>query len=153
MSLKRHPALRPFSRDHVIGLFHAHQLMWLSEGRARFDLATTMTNFRLAWEEEILKHFADEEMLLQSLAVRPESIDQLISDHKAIRLSVSNLLGTQEPELVACYNTGKMLEQHIRWEEHVFFPEIEQLLSPSQLQVLEEETRLLERACKRSQDV
>ncbi|MBU6453962.1 MAG: hypothetical protein KGS72_19440 [Cyanobacteria bacterium REEB67] len=57
MSLKRHPALQPFSREHLTGLFHAHQLMWLSNGRARQDLLTTVTNFKQAWEDEIFFAF------------------------------------------------------------------------------------------------
>ena len=150
MSLKRHPALQPFSRDHVVGLYHAHQLMWLGQERARCDVETTVRNFQQAWEAELMSHFAGEEELLMELPIRQIGKDKLFSDHTELRTLCSRLFDSVAPDLQLCYETGHKLEQHIRWEEHEFFPEIESSLSEVQLEVLSTRTKEFEGARMRS---
>lgn len=150
MSIIRHPSLQPFSRDHVVGLFHAHQLKWLAEGRARFDKETTVRNFQRAWIEELTVHFDDEETLLANLPIRQESIDRLFAEHKQLRLLAEDLLSAQEAPLADCVKIGTLLDDHIRWEEHDFFPEIENSLSELQIEELAKETRILDSARKRT---
>jgi hemerythrin-like domain-containing protein len=141
MSLKRHPALQPFSREHLTGLFHAHQLMWLSNGRARADLATTVANFKNAWEDEISLHFAEEERLFADMPVTAESLTRLLQEHEAIRQLTASLFVAQPDDTELCLRFGQMLTDHIRWEERQFYPEIEQALSDVALAALAEETR------------
>lgn len=153
MSIKRHPALQPFSRDHVVGLYHAHQLMWLSGGRARCDAQTTVRNFLHAWDSELISHFAGEEELLAMPPVKEASINKLFADHNELRtlcLKLLNALDLPEPDLDLCKQTGQKLEQHIRWEEHEFFPEIEQALSETQLAELSAKTQEFEKPRRRS---
>lgn len=149
MSIKRHPALQPLSRDHVIALFHAHQLMWLSTERSRYDATTTVQNFQKAWEEELLPHFGHEERLLPPLAVSTDSIERLLSDHSMIRQLVFDLLKAQnEPDVALCLKVGSTLEKHVRWEEHELFPEVERSLSVAELAELQEKTKLIDVARK-----
>jgi hemerythrin-like domain-containing protein len=141
MSLKRHPALQPFSREHLTGLFHAHQLMWLSNGRARADLATTVANFKNAWDDEISLHFSEEERLFSDLPVTAESLARLRQEHDAIRDLTTSLFVAKADDQELCLRFGQMLNDHIRWEERQFYPEIEQALSEAGLAALGEETR------------
>lgn len=147
MSLKRHPALQPLSRDHVIALFHAHQLMWLSTGRARFDAITTVNNFRKAWANEIIPHFGNEERLLPQLPIRAESISRLLTEHASIRQLISSM-HDGEPDLDLCSRIGNAIERHVRWEEHELFPEVERSLSQPQLDELQEQTKPIDEARK-----
>jgi hemerythrin-like domain-containing protein len=141
MSLKRHPALQPFSREHLTGLFHAHQLMWLSNGRARADLLTTVANFKQAWDDEIALHFAEEERLFFDLPVKAESLARLVQEHNSIRDLTQALFIATRQDQELCLRFGQMLTDHIRWEERQFYPEIEQALSEAALEKLGEETR------------
>jgi hypothetical protein len=148
MSLKRHPALQPFSREHVVGLFHAHQLMWLSNGRARFDMPTTVANFSRAWNQNISEHFTNEEIILAPLAVTRESIARLMSEHQDVRQKCGELFTSTQLTEQLCYQVGRALELHIRWEEHHFFPEIENTLSEQDLTVLAARTQAMEDVAK-----
>lgn len=145
MSIKRHRALQPFSRDHVVGLYHAHQLMWLKDGRSRCNAPTTVRNFLQAWDAELISHFAAEEDLLAQLPIKEASKNKLFADHNELRtlcLKLLNSIESPEPEL--CTETGQKLEQHIRWEEREFFPEIEEVLSEEELCALAEKTKEFE---------
>jgi hemerythrin-like domain-containing protein len=144
MSLKRHPALQPFSREHLTGLFHSHQLMWLSNGRARADLLTTVASFKKAWDDEIALHFAEEERLFADLPVAAESLARLRLEHDAIRALTTTLFAAKEEDKALCLRFGQMLTDHIRWEERHFYPEIEQALSEDGLAALAEETRQID---------
>lgn len=151
MSIKRHPALQPFSRDHVIALFHAHQLIWLSEGHARHDAVTTVTNFQQSWKEEIFPHFKNEESLLPPLPVHAESIERLRAEHKSIIELIMKLeKDNGQPDIELCKKLGQTLVDHIRWEEHELFPEVEQSLSDPELDELQEKTKLIDIARKHS---
>jgi hemerythrin-like domain-containing protein len=151
MSLKRHPALQPFSREHVMGLYHAHQLMWLSNGRARCDIKTTIANFSRAWSDNLSEHFASEEIILGPLPIKAQSIAQLMSEHRSLRQMFSDLFSQPDPSEELCFQAGHALEQHIRWEEHHFFPEIELTLSDEDLEALASRTEAMAGARKHSQ--
>jgi hemerythrin-like domain-containing protein len=148
MSLKRHPALQPFSREHVIGLYHAHQLMWLSNSRARCDMATTITNFSRAWKDNLSEHFASEEIILGPLPIKSQSITQLMSEHRELRQMFRDLFSQKDPSVELCLQAGRALEQHIRWEEHHLFPEIELALGEEDLRTLAARTEAMEVARK-----
>lgn len=151
MSIKRHPALQPFSRDHVVALFHAHQLVWLSEGHARYDAITTVSNFQGAWREEVFPHFKNEETLLPPLPVSAASTERLLAEHRMLIDLIEELeTDVKQPDIDLCKKLGQALIDHIRWEEHEFFPEVEQSLSEPELDELQEKTKLIDEARKHS---
>lgn len=127
-----------------MGLFHAHQLMWLQNGRARFDLVTTIANFLQAWNGEISTHFNSEEVILVPLHVSASSKSRLLAEHRDVRQKSTELFAAASPSIDLCYSVGSALEQHIRWEEHEFFPEIEAALNDTELAALAAETKQME---------
>lgn len=151
ISIKRHPALQPLSRDHVIALYHAHQLIWLSEGHARHDAVTTVGNFREAWVAEVFPHFKNEEHLLPPLPVSATSIERLLTEHRLLVDLIMQLDKQEQPDIDLCKKLGQALVDHIRWEEHELFPEVERSLSPAELDKLQEQTRLIDIARKHSE--
>lgn len=126
--MKRHPALEPFSRDHNDGLILARML--------EEDRPGAMEEFRQAWSEELEDHFAEEEKLLGPCCTKDE-MDQLMAEHESIRRAA--FCETPDPKLV-----GRLLHDHIRWEERVLFPALESRMTASEFERLDQETRKLE---------
>lgn len=149
MSLKRHPALQPFSRDHLIGLFHAQQLIKLAANTSKGALSTVIDEFAGAWRREILVHFADEDRILAPLPLSGISLQKLQEDHEEITKLVEKLL-QQPPSQPLAVRVGTLLDAHIRWEEHELFPEIETTLTMDALELLAEKTTAIENARHRS---
>jgi len=126
--MKRHPALEPFSRDHNTGLILARALI-----EKRPDAGEDLLR---AWQSELKDHFREEERLLAPLATR-ESAFRLRQEHARIADLVARLPASG-PAL------GTALEQHIRWEERQFFPEIQATAPEEALRLLSAETDRLE---------
>lgn len=148
MSIKRHPALQPFSRDHLIGLFHAQKLIKLRSDDPQTKVAETLTAFAEAWEREITVHFADEDRLLGPLAVNQSSLQRLDIEHVELRKLIVQVL-TPPLAIDLANRVGQMLDDHIRWEEHELFSEIEQTLSEAELAALGQETDIIENSRRR----
>lgn len=129
LEMKRHEALQPFSRDHNVGLVLARNL-------SRADAEDQPGRERLAaeaasyWREEMEDHFAEEERLLAPLA-SPESARRLKEEHAAIAETLARV--GARADTAAMRTLGRLLDDHIRWEERQFFVEIEQSATPQQL--------------------
>lgn len=156
-SLKRHPALQPFSRDHYTGLVQAQHLLHATEedssGRCR-----VVKDFAHAWQAEIQEHFADEEALLLPLMTAAQQ-QRLRQDHDRLR-EFADQARRQRPDVDPgagwVHELGQLLNDHIRWEERELFRAIEQVCSDEQLTALERRTAELEArrprgACSRPQ--
>lgn len=146
--LKRHPALQPFSRDHLIGLFHAQKLMKLESSVTPELLEDTIKAFAEAWEREISIHFADEDRLLGPLPINDSSLERLHHEHIDLTSDIAKLFETPYSAQDAV-RIGAFLDAHIRWEEHELFPEVEASLSEDALIALEKETQKIEKSRRR----
>lgn len=145
MSIKRHPALQPFSRDHVIGLFHSQRLIKLNSLSNDKTLAETIAAFEDAWKRDVAVHFADEDRLLGNLVISPESLRRLHDEHVELTELIERVF--QEPYCAAlAAQAGTLLDAHIRWEEHEFFPEIESTLTEDELKELGIQTDAVEKS-------
>jgi hypothetical protein len=145
MGLNRHPALQPFSRDHLIGLFHAQRLIKLQENYNDEILEETITAFEDAWQREISVHFADEDRLLGPLPITLSNLKRLHDEHVDLTALIKQLF--EKPCSFSVANkVGAFLDAHIRWEEHELFPEIESTLSDLDLAALGKETDMIEKS-------
>jgi iron-sulfur cluster repair protein YtfE (RIC family) len=133
--MRRHEALHPFSRDHSVGLVLARRLM-------REDSTRELLR---AWDLELKDHFLKEEALLGPLIQDPELRVRFMDDHLRFEELVEQI--RREKSLRAFQiDAGRLLDEHIRWEEHVLFPHIEQVSSDAELRALRAQTDLLEDA-------
>ncbi|HEX6970590.1 MAG TPA: hemerythrin domain-containing protein [Limnochordia bacterium] len=138
--MQRHKCLRPLSHDHHHGLVQAHRLQQAGTPDAR-PLDETVAGFIRFWEEDGQRHFRDEEEILlpayhrRADPDRPEIVEMLLQ-HIAIRrhaLELSeDLAAGRSPAPQALRALGELLERHIRLEERVVFPLIEQALTDAE---------------------
>src|SRR5688500_9845863 len=160
--MKRHQALRDLSSDHHQGLVQARRMIQaaggespasqtqpaasgedLEAGRAG-HLAQAAREILTFWAEHTEPHFREEEeVLLPAFAVygntSEKPIVRMLADHVAIRHMVSELRSQVEQNQAnrkTMRTIGEMLRAHIRHEEDVVFPLIEEAMGEEGLREL-----------------
>ena len=134
--VKRDPALQTLSRDHQHGLAVALELK-----RATPETAPAAREaFLDFWTREGQAHFrAEEEVLLPAFAARGsadhEAVVSVLVEHVEVRSRASELAATDAGE-ARLRELGELLQGHIRHEERVLFPLIEETLPREELERL-----------------
>jgi iron-sulfur cluster repair protein YtfE (RIC family) len=135
--MKRSEALALLSRDHHQGLFVALHLR-----RADTDTAAQAREAFLSFfEREGARHFrAEEEVLLPAYARHGEpdepAVVRVLVEHVDLRRRAQDLAGGAEWDVAELRELGERLEGHIRHEERVLFPMIEEALPSEELERL-----------------
>ena len=142
--MKRAEALRPLSREHLTALLVARGL------RQADDAVSAGRDFLAFWEKDGRRHFRiEEEVLLPGWAVAGEldrpGIARMLEEHLAIRREVLRLeMGRLALEQV--HALGKLLHDHVRFEERELFPAAEAALDPDSLRRLAASIEVAEEA-------
>jgi hemerythrin-like domain-containing protein len=132
--MKRDPSLASLSHEHQHGLAVALQLR-----RATAELALAAKGeFISFWEEEGEHHFRVEEELLLPAASRHlpaahEAMVRVLVEHVELRRRAADLALTPVPDPEDLHSLGDHLHQHIRYEERILFPLIEDALPEAEL--------------------
>jgi iron-sulfur cluster repair protein YtfE (RIC family) len=140
--MKRTPELRTLSEDHHHGLVHARRLQRAAEGDEARPAEAAAKDFLDFWQKETALHFRqEEEVLLPVLArhggdVTRDPLIEMLEGHACIRGLVMQLSdevvgGNVRPETLR--EVGEQLEAHIRLEERVVFPLVEDSLAETAL--------------------
>ena len=145
--MKREPAIARLSRDHQHGLAVALQLRRATAETA----ADARAAFVAFWEEEGQSHFrAEEEVLLPAAArhVAPttDAVVRVLVEHVEIRRRAGDLALAPVAELDDLHALGDRLHEHIRHEERVLFPLIEDALPKEELFAVAEGLERAERS-------
>ena len=129
--LKRDPALRHLSHDHHHGLL----LCW--KIRQGFKLGiepARMKNYcEWFWTSYLNPHFEEEEKVI--FPILPEDnllIKQALTEHKRLR----KLFSSWENPEKTLGQIEEELEKHIRFEERILFPEIQEKATVEQLEAI-----------------
>ena len=137
--MKRDQALTALSRDHHQALSRALALKRADESSAAEALRDMIEFF----DQHGALHFRVEEDVLLPLYVRDsgadptdEAIAQVLTDHVWIRARIAGLREAQDVAVAEVRELGERLDAHVRHEERLLFPAIEQALSPQQLESL-----------------
>jgi hemerythrin-like domain-containing protein len=135
--MKRSEALRTLSHQHHQGLFAALQLKRADRETAA-DARQAFIDF---FEREGARHFRIEEELLLPAFARHAGCDEpaivrLLTEHVELRRRGQDLEAEADPDEGALRELGERLERHIRFEERVLFPMIEDALPPDELERL-----------------
>ena len=135
--IKRHPCLRPLSRDHLLALIGSQKLLKASRGEISLDEG--LSAFARIWQDEITIHLADEEAILPQFIKEESDRARLFDDHKKLRAFAQKLgekITDEKSAMVLAGEAGAFLDAHIRWEEREFFPRIEKTASPEEIERL-----------------
>lgn len=134
--IKRHPALRQFSRDHHFGLL----LCWKIREGFRKNVEPERIKKYTDWFFEVyLKpHFEMEETYMFSLLSNENKLKKrAVAEHRKLeRLFHDNKDVNRALTLIE-----EKLEQHIRFEERILFSEIQKVATTEQLEKIEEAHR------------
>jgi len=125
----------------------------LENARTSEELSAAVAAFASAWHAEIAGHFDDEERLLLPLLTGNPLGGRLVAEHTTLRAHAARCLNhpsavANEPGTPA--TIGRLLREHIRWEERDLFESI-QREHPGALQELMGESSLIEQARPASQ--
>jgi hypothetical protein len=129
--LKRHKALQPLSREHHHGLL----LSWKIRAGFSKNIAPERIKVYADWffKTHLIPHFEMEEQFVFSiLGPNNELVKKALEDHTLLK----RLFEDEHIEM-ALSKIEKTLDEHIRFEERVLFPEIQK--AATELQLLEVE--------------
>jgi iron-sulfur cluster repair protein YtfE (RIC family) len=135
--MRRSAALETLSRDHHLALVVAQKLR-----RATVDTAATARSAFLGyWESEGRHHFrSEEEVLLPAFArhgdAGHDTVVRVLVDHVDLRRLAADIEAQPEPPLHRLRELGELLHDHIRHEERILFPLIEEALPEPELAAL-----------------
>ena len=143
--MKRHESLIPISRQHHGGLLTARLLQ---HGAPPYKGMPTTPEAKRDYVIDFLKthlkpHFILEENTVFILALEASEdlalqVRQLQEQHLLLEkliLALPSIPASELPDKL--HETGKLLEQHIRQEERIFFEQLQQELSEIKLKELQ----------------
>jgi hemerythrin-like domain-containing protein len=145
--MKRNEALRRLSRDHHRALEAALKLRRAGDA----EREEARAEFLRFWREHGAIHFrVEEDVMLPGAAPEIEPTDpavvRVVTDHVEIRRRAGDLGGRRVPEAGELNELGELLSEHVRHEERVLFPMIEERLSPRRLEALAQRIDEFERS-------
>jgi len=131
--IKRHEALKPFSRQHHFGLLFGWKIR---KGFSKNISVERMEKFAdWFYENEIIPHFEDEEKyLFPILEAGNELVARALKEHRRLK----RLFEDKENVARSLQYLEEELDAHIRFEERVLFNEIQKVATPEQLAKVEE---------------
>ena len=144
-TMKRTPELRTLSEDHHHGLVPARRLRRTTEADEADSAVVVTRGFLDFWQKDTALHFRKEEEVLLPVMARYggdlswQPLVEMIEDHARIRGLVMQLSDEAiggNVRLETLHEIGERLEAHIRLEERVVFPLIEESLSEAALREL-----------------
>jgi iron-sulfur cluster repair protein YtfE (RIC family) len=133
--MKRHPALHPLSREHHQFLMWCRNVRWHIEGSPRApDLETLLAEIR-GQAPYIEAHFDLEETRLFPVCeaalgevVLPYLV-RLRADHAHWRAQLPDALAVAPTNIQLLDHLAQFLHDHLRYEERVFFPLLQEQLT------------------------
>jgi len=144
--MKRHPALRPFSRDHHHALVQVRNLNLAVAENHPDSLSRGARSFVGFWATQLEEHFRLEEQLLLPLFARHagadrREIDETLKQHIEIARMVNELKLALDERIDSdsLSTLAESLRSHVRFEEHELFPSIEASVPEDELQRMSEQ--------------
>ncbi|TXD83062.1 hemerythrin domain-containing protein [Subsaximicrobium wynnwilliamsii] len=129
---KRHKALQPLSRQHHHGLL----LSWKIRSGFNKDVAPARIRVYADWfyENHLIPHFeVEEKYIFPIIGNDHEKVKSALADHRRIK----RLFAEKNEDTKTLSKIEEELEQHIRFEERVLFPEIQKVATEEQLRYIE----------------
>jgi len=141
--MKRHQALRDYSRDHLFALRAAHKVEQAVRGlKGGPSLSQAALHLARTWDPDLIWHFREEEEILLPRAMRhiklsrSADLQAMLEDHAWLRgalMELAEQVPSACPVREELAELGRRLHDHIRLEERRIFPAIEKMLSEDEL--------------------
>ena len=128
--MKRHAALQHLSREHHKALKLARQACFASDSGHVIAIAEAAQTINTLFPQWFDEHFRmEEEDLLPLLAAAGASdlVSQVLAQHAELRALNRQL---ENPDGVTLARFGKLLNEHVRFEEREVFETAQDLLYP-----------------------
>lgn len=125
---KRHKALQPLSREHHHGLL----LSWKIRTGFNKNISPERIKSYADWffKNHLIPHFEMEEShIFPILDANNELVKRALAEHRRL----NRLFTENEDDVKALMKIEEELEQHIRFEERVLFPEIQKVATEEQM--------------------
>ncbi|MFZ3578404.1 hemerythrin domain-containing protein [Virgibacillus sp. DJP39] len=140
--IKRHESLYPLSHHHYHALVIALRLKQVGTEKSKLSLEETTTSLKQFWKDGGQEHFREEEEILlpayaqyTKIEEQPE-ISQMLLEHVKIRSMINAVTNMESASVELLQELGVLLETHVRKEERVIFPMIEEALPEEKLKEL-----------------
>ena len=140
--MKRHTALIPLSRDHHVTLILSRLLRSDAPPYKGLPSDTTeKAQYALKhYQEELIEHFEQEEKIIPILTGSNLELDSLLVQMKSEHQQLHNLFRSLELDRedlgVQLDRLGRSLENHVRKEDRLIFPLIQDICSEELLNQL-----------------
>ena len=128
--IKRSDELKVLSREHHLGLLFSWKI---KEGiKLNIEPSRLRAYMNYFWQGHLKNHFLNEDVLLFNMIDEPVC-KQAKNDHIAIMSQIDTLNTFGKDDLSAYHKLAEMLSNHIRFEERIAFPYLEEKLSEAKL--------------------
>lgn len=124
--MKRHESMVALSRDHHFGLLFCWKIR---QGIRKLVSPERMQSYvQYFWDRHLRQHFEEEEGILFA-ALQDDLCHRAISEHNSIRQLTEKIIHIAPvlPDQLSLL--ADSIDRHIRFEERILFPHLEQKLS------------------------
>ncbi len=128
--IKRNENIAPLSRDHYQGLLFCSRIR--KGVKDNLDFGRLVAYMKWFWENDMKMHFNSEEVNLFILT-EDELTKQALSEHVIIKEKINYLSITEQPAADDFLELAKLVDNHIRFEERILFPHLEQTIPEDQI--------------------
>jgi len=135
--LKRDENLLKLSRDHHAGLLFC----WKIRQGVKYHVAVErmIEYIKYFWDHHFATHFKEEEEFLFA-QVRDKEVQKALDDHEKIKTFIDQVsVSGMENEEDVLLELADTVDDHIRYEERVLFPHLQEKLSEDQLKTIGEQ--------------
>ncbi|MFB9843796.1 hemerythrin domain-containing protein [Mucilaginibacter ginsenosidivorans] len=133
--IKRSPHMVELSKDHHAGLLFSWKV---KEGLKRgAELPRIKMYVDYFWAHHLKVHFQEEEVLLFNRIEGDTLSQQGRNEHQAIQNRINRLNSNENAAKDEYHELAELLIKHIRFEERILFPHLEQILPSSALTSVE----------------
>lgn len=122
--MKRNENLVPLSRDHHFGLLCSWKIQQGIKKNVSYDRIKNYINYY--WENSLSKHFELEDIVLPETENNILQI-QMENEHIEIKRLIKLINQSQDIQVLSDFSDA--LRNHIRFEERIYFPHLEENLS------------------------
>ncbi|MBD3906326.1 hemerythrin domain-containing protein [Chryseobacterium sp. Ch-15] len=126
--MKRNENLVPLSRDHHFGLLCSWKIRQGIKKNVSYDRIKKYINYY--WQENLSRHFKIEDLVLPETENNILQI-QMEKEHIEIRKLINTMNQTNDIRILGDF--ANALSNHIRFEERMYFPHLEEHLSDVKL--------------------